>query len=53
MLQSTGDAMATRRAIIIEELMATGEVEVQSVQTMLVGGLVALQDGRFICWPSS
>ena len=41
MLQPTGDAMATGKAIIIGELMATGEAEVQSVQTMCDSGIVA------------
>ena len=49
LLQSTGNAMATTRAIIIGELMATGEAEVQSVQTTFDGGIVASLDGRFVC----
>ena len=33
--------------------MATGQTEVESVQTTRDGGIVALPDGRFVCWPSS
>ena len=39
--------MATGGAIIVEELMATGEAEVQSVQTTLDGGIVTSRDCRF------
>ena len=53
MLQLTGDVMVTGGAIITEELMATGQAEVQSVQTPLDGGIIASQDRRFVCWPSS
>ena len=52
-LQPTGDTMATGEAIITIDLMATGEAEVQSVQTTHVGGIVASRDRRFACWPSS
>ena len=45
--------MATGGAIIIGKLMATGEAEVQSVQTTRDGGIVASRDRRFACWPSS
>ena len=47
LLQPTGDAMATGGAIIIGELMATGEAEVQCVQTTLSGGIVSSRDRRF------
>ena len=33
--------------------MATGEAELQSVQTTIDGGMVASRDGSFACWPSS
>ena len=49
LLQPTGDAMATGGAIIIGELMmATGEAEVQSVQTTRDGRIVALLVGRLV-----
>ena len=41
MLQPTGDVMASGGAIITEQLMATGQAKVQSVRTMLDGGIVA------------
>ena len=41
LLQLTGDAMATEKA------------EVQCVQTTRDGGIVALRDHCFACWPSS
>ena len=53
LLQPTEDAMATGGEIIIGVLMATGQAEVQRVQTTLDGGIVTSQDGRFVCWPSS
>ena len=53
LLQLTGDATATGEAIITRELMATGQTEVQSVQTMRDGGIVASRDHRFVCWLSS
>ena len=53
LLQPTEDAMATGGEIIMGELMAAGEAEVQSVQTTLDGGIVASRDSRFVCWPSS
>ena len=48
LLQPTGDAMGTGGAIIKAELIATGEAEVQSIQTMLDGGIVASRNGRFV-----
>ena len=53
MLQPTGDTPATGEAIIRGELIATGQTEVQSVQTTHDGGIVASRDRRFVCWPSS
>ena len=53
MLQPTGDVMATGEAVITEELMATGEAELHSVQTMCDGKIVVSQDRHFACWPSS
>ena len=53
LLQPTGDATATGEAIITGELMATGQGKVRSVQTMCDGGIVALWDRRFACWPSN
>ena len=41
--------MATGEAIIIGELIAIGEAEVQSGQTTLDGGIDALRDCRFAC----
>ena len=38
---ATGEAMATGEVIIAGELMATGGTELQSVQAMLDGGIVA------------
>ena len=45
--------MATGDVIITRELMATGQTEVQSVQTTRDGWIIDLQDRRFVCWPSS
>ena len=42
MLQPAGDAMATGEVIITAQLMATGEAEVQSVQTTYDVGIAAL-----------
>ena len=53
LLQPTGDVMATGGVISTGQLMATGEAEVQSVPTMLDGGIVASRDHHFACWPSS
>ena len=53
LLQPTEDAIATGGAIIIGELMATGEAEVQGDQTTCDGGIVASQDRSFVCWSSS
>ena len=33
--------------------MATGEAELQSVQTTLDGGIITLWDHCIACWPSS
>ena len=52
-LQPTGDATVIGEAIITCELMATGQPEVQSVQTTRDGGIVASRNCRFVCWPSS
>ena len=43
--------MATGEAIITGELMATGEVELHSVQITRAGSIVASWDNRFACWP--
>ena len=51
MLPPTGDAMATGGEIISEQLMATGQAEVQSVWTPLDGGIVASRDRHFACRP--
>ena len=53
LLQPTGDTMATGGAIIIGELMAIGEAEVQRVQTTLDGAIIASRNGRIVCWVSS
>ena len=45
--------MATGEVITTEELMGAGQAEVQSVQTTHDGGIIALRDRRFVCWPSS
>ena len=36
--------MATRKVIVIGELMAIGEAEIQSFQTTLDGGIIASRD---------
>ena len=48
-LQPTGEATATGEEIIIGELMAIKQTEVQSVQTTHDGGIVASQDHRLVC----
>ena len=53
LLQPTGDATATGERIITGDVMATGQTEVQSVQTMRDGRIVASRDRRFVFWPSS
>ena len=45
--------MAMGEAVITGQLMATGEAEIQSVQTTCDGVMVTLRDHRFVCWPSS
>ena len=45
--------MATGKAIITGELMATGQSKVQSVQKTRDGEIVTLLDRRFVYWPSS
>ena len=44
MLHPTGNVIATEEAIIAGEFMATGEAEVQSVQAMHDGRVIASQD---------
>ena len=39
--------MSSGEAIITGELMATGEAEVQNVQTVRDGGIIASRDHRF------
>ena len=55
LLQSIGDTTATGEAIITGELMATGQdkINVQNVQTMRDGGIIASWDCHFVCWLSS
>ena len=45
--------MATGETITTGELMATGEAEVQSIQTTLDGGIVASRDRSLASWPST
>ena len=47
MLQPTGDMTAMEEAIITGELMATGQAEIQSVQTTRDSGIVTLRNRRF------
>ena len=42
------EVMATGEAIVTGVLMATGEAEVQSVQTTLDRGIIASRDRRFV-----
>ena len=58
---ATGDAIATanrrhdghRRGDNYRRVEATGLTEIQSVQTMRDGRMVASRDRHFVCWLSS